>query len=225
LGIDHRIFDVRKKVGLNQADFGKRIGVTRSAICNYENGSRSVGEQVILAICREFNVSEAWLRTGKGDMLIQQDRECELAFMVQKLLSGESSDFKRRLITVLAGLKEEQWFVLEEKMNEIIGSRGIPDPEPAGLDITTELDADGLTTDQRAKLDADMEAYQKKRIAELRAGKRDTEMGAEMDVKAKLVELEHQAQETAARVAAMEEEDAAREAAEELSTILQEKGA
>ena len=40
LEINHRIFDLRKEVGLNQFEFGKRIGVTRSAICNYENGSR-----------------------------------------------------------------------------------------------------------------------------------------------------------------------------------------
>lgn len=71
MDISHRIFEVRKKIGLNQADFGTHIGVTRSAICNYENGSRSVGEQVILAICREFNVSEEWLRTGEGDMFVQ----------------------------------------------------------------------------------------------------------------------------------------------------------
>ncbi len=69
--ISRRIFSVRKETKLNQADFGKRIGVTRSAICNYENGSRSVGEQVILSICREFNVNEAWLRTGEGNMFLK----------------------------------------------------------------------------------------------------------------------------------------------------------
>lgn len=68
--MSERILAVRKKAGLNQADFGKRIGVTRSAVCNYESGSRSVGEQVILAICREFNISEEWLRTDRGGMSV-----------------------------------------------------------------------------------------------------------------------------------------------------------
>lgn len=68
--MSERILAVRKKAGLNQADFGKRIGVTRSAVCNYESGSRSVREQVILAICREFNISEEWLRTDRGGMSV-----------------------------------------------------------------------------------------------------------------------------------------------------------
>ncbi len=72
--IGDRILILRKKLGLNQADFGKRIGVTRSAICNYENGSRSIGEQSILAICCGFKVNDSWLRNGDGPMF-QQDEQ------------------------------------------------------------------------------------------------------------------------------------------------------
>ena len=81
--ISSRILNLRKEMRLNQSDFGKRIGVTSSAICNYENGSRSVGEQVILAICREFNVSEEWLRTGEGEMF-QQDNGSILKRVAQE---------------------------------------------------------------------------------------------------------------------------------------------
>ncbi len=72
--IGDRILILRKKLGMNQADFGKRIGVTRSAICNYENGSRSIGEQSILAICCGFKVNEDWLRNGNEPMF-QQDEQ------------------------------------------------------------------------------------------------------------------------------------------------------
>ena len=61
-----RLHAVRKDQGLNQEDFGKRIGVTRSAVCNYENQTRPIGDQVIRAVCREFGVSETWLRHGVG---------------------------------------------------------------------------------------------------------------------------------------------------------------
>lgn len=68
--ISERLLLVRKKVKLNQESFGRRIGVTRSAICNYENGSRPISEQVILSVCREFGVNGEWLRTGSGEMFV-----------------------------------------------------------------------------------------------------------------------------------------------------------
>lgn len=71
--ISRRIFEVRKAFGFNQTEFGKRIGVNRSTICNYENGNRSISEQGILSICREFHVNEQWLRTGKGEPFLQEN--------------------------------------------------------------------------------------------------------------------------------------------------------
>lgn len=61
-----RLYAIRKNQRLNQEDFGRRIGVTRSAICNYEGGTRPIGEQVILGVCREFSVNELWMRNGVG---------------------------------------------------------------------------------------------------------------------------------------------------------------
>ena len=69
MSINERLLLVRKSAKLNQETFGRRIGVTRSAICNYENGSRPISEQVILAVCREFDVNGEWLRTGSGEMM------------------------------------------------------------------------------------------------------------------------------------------------------------
>lgn len=68
--IRERLLTIRKSRNLNQEDFGKRIGVTRSAVCNYENGTRPISDQVILAVCREFGVSETWMRYEVGSMNI-----------------------------------------------------------------------------------------------------------------------------------------------------------
>ena len=79
-GIKERLYFIRKSKNLNQEDFGKRTGVTRSAVCNYENGTRPIGEQVIVSVCNAFGVCEEWLRTGKGkDMFVQKSSLDELA--------------------------------------------------------------------------------------------------------------------------------------------------
>jgi len=49
-------------------EFGKRLGVGRSAISNIENGNRDLTAQMAKAISREFGISEDWLRTGEGEM-------------------------------------------------------------------------------------------------------------------------------------------------------------
>lgn len=66
-----RIKAVRKALGLNQATFGKRVGVKGNTIGNYEIGLRNPSDAVIFSICREFNVNEEWLRKGTGKMFIE----------------------------------------------------------------------------------------------------------------------------------------------------------
>ena len=63
-----RIKEIRKYFKLTQVDFGDRIGVKQSTVTAYETGSREPSESVIMAICREFNVSREWLETGEGEM-------------------------------------------------------------------------------------------------------------------------------------------------------------
>jgi len=81
--IGERIAIIRDKKGLNQEAFGKIINVTRSAISNYEKGTRNIMDRVIIDICREFNVNEEWLRNETGEMFIQTPND-ELTQLAQK---------------------------------------------------------------------------------------------------------------------------------------------
>lgn len=63
-----RLSLLRKELKLSQSDFGERIGVTNTAISKLEKGERNFTDQMIKSICREFNISEDWLKTGDGDM-------------------------------------------------------------------------------------------------------------------------------------------------------------
>lgn len=63
-----RIKQVRSMSGLSTRDFADRIGMTCGSISLLENGKRNPTERTIRDICREFSVSEAWLRFGIGEM-------------------------------------------------------------------------------------------------------------------------------------------------------------
>ena len=57
-------------MGLTQQEFADRIGINRGNIATYETRDGNPGNSVINLICREFNVSETWLRTGEGEMFV-----------------------------------------------------------------------------------------------------------------------------------------------------------
>ncbi|WP_195269928.1 helix-turn-helix transcriptional regulator [Eubacterium sp. 1001713B170207_170306_E7] len=69
--MNKRIFELRKKLKLNQEDFGAKIGLSKSAISSIEKGDRNVNERHITMICSEYNVNETWLRTGIGEMFVK----------------------------------------------------------------------------------------------------------------------------------------------------------
>lgn len=67
-----RIKKLRKEyLKLSQAEFGDKLGVSRSVINNIERNVLARPDQklsLIKLMCKEFNVNEEWLREGTGDM-------------------------------------------------------------------------------------------------------------------------------------------------------------
>ena len=112
--MNERIRAIREKSGLNQTDFGARLGVKQTTIAGYENGTRTPIDAVLLTICREFHVNENWLRTGRGDPYIQLSRDEELAQFFGDVMKGEDPDFRRRLLSVMSRLTTDEWALLEQ---------------------------------------------------------------------------------------------------------------
>ena len=108
--INERVKMVRKELGLNQTDFGKRIAIAQGYLTNVENGRRDVTEKTIRLICLEFNVSENWLRTGEGEMFIESD-----STIVSQLSSEYGLDaFEKAMINGFLKMKPEQRAMLKE---------------------------------------------------------------------------------------------------------------
>lgn len=125
--MQNRIKEVRKHLKLTQTEFGERIGVKGNTITGYETGLRSPSDAVITSICREFNVSEKWLRTGDGDIFVKMSRDEELTKFFGEVSFG-NSDFKRRFISVLSRLDESEWELLEKMARELAGETKKTDP-------------------------------------------------------------------------------------------------
>lgn len=73
--MNERLKKLRKALNLNQVDFGSKLSLTGSAISRYESGVNAMSDSIILLICREFNVNEAWLRHGTGEMFVQKSND------------------------------------------------------------------------------------------------------------------------------------------------------
>lgn len=121
-----RLKAVRKELGLTMEKFGNELGVKKSAISDIENGRNNVSPQIVNALCRVNwggrYVNEKWFRTGEGNMFIKMDVEEEIASLIAKIPNEPSGSFKRRFLSVLAGLSEDQWLVLADIVERLAAS-------------------------------------------------------------------------------------------------------
>ena len=67
MNINQRIKTIRKHLGLNQTEFGTKIGLAQTGVSWIEKDGNTVIEQNIRLICETFGINEAWLRTGEGE--------------------------------------------------------------------------------------------------------------------------------------------------------------
>ena len=96
MSINERLSFIRTQTGLSVRAFATRLNISGSLISNIENGRREITDRTISDICREFNVSEEWLRTGNGEMFVQTDEtlidelahEYALDDLDKKILAG-----------------------------------------------------------------------------------------------------------------------------------------
>lgn len=119
--MNHRMRDLRKKMGKSQEDFGKLLGLSKSGVSEIESGRRNVTEQHIIMLrnCKDFNINENWLRTGVGEMFMAMDRETELAKLTVNLFKESSDSFKNRFISLLAKMSDDEWDMLEGMVEKL----------------------------------------------------------------------------------------------------------
>lgn len=117
--LKERIKALRVALGMNQTDFGAAIGVKQTTVAGYENGTRAPIDAVITSICREFNVSEHWLRTGDGEMMVKVDADQELQDIFAEITVADD-DLIKRIIKTYWQLPENEKAVIRKLVDGLI---------------------------------------------------------------------------------------------------------
>lgn len=122
--MNKRIKSLRKSLSMTQEEFSKQIGLSRNFIAQVEIGTKTPSDRTISDICRQFKVSEEWLRNGTGEMFTQKTKDDEISDMLADVQNLEDDEFKYRLISALAQLDENGWDCLEKLIDSIAKKNG-----------------------------------------------------------------------------------------------------
>lgn len=114
--IAHRIHQLAKHLGVDQARLGMLAGVTKQAAGKWFSGESRPQHEALMRLKEKTGVSDEWIMRGKGEMLLKNtvsepsgayhvngltDEEISLLGYIQAL----SVEQKQALITLLRGLK------------------------------------------------------------------------------------------------------------------------
>lgn len=118
--IGERIRVVRKKLGLSQEEFGKRLGLTRGAIVNAELGRATIKPLFIEHICETFQINENWITNGEGEMFVKMDPDEEFAKLMVEM-QASNDEFIINALKAYWELPEEHKQVVKDLIKKIAG--------------------------------------------------------------------------------------------------------
>ena len=124
-----RISAVIDALGMKKTAFAERLNVSQAFISQLCSGVKQPSNRTISDICRVFNVSEEWLRTGAGEMFKPKSRNEELFEFATKVEEGDPGSIQAQLLAVMARLTDEQWEVLAEVAREFVEEAKKAGPE------------------------------------------------------------------------------------------------
>lgn len=117
--MNERIKKIIEELGLKKVDFANRLHISQPFASELCSGAKSPSDRTISDICREFGVREAWLRTGEGEMFVQDTQSEQVAAFLADLTKDDSDTFKKRFVEMLAGLSPADWELLEHMAEKL----------------------------------------------------------------------------------------------------------
>ena len=147
-----RLIKLRKALKLTQQKFADEIGVKRNTVATYEMGRNEPIDTVIKLICDKFKVNENWLRNGEGEMFVEVSRDDEFLQLIEKSMTEESGEFKRRLAMAVMKLTPDQIRACREWVKE---NWNLAEQTAATPKNPADMTREELHADIDAQLDAE----------------------------------------------------------------------
>ena len=108
-----RISYLIKTLGLKKVEFSKRLNISQPFVSELCSGKTNPSDRTIADICREFNVSEVWLRTGEGEMFLKVDEDQELQNIFAQITIS-NDDLIKRIIKSYWALDDTEKAVIQK---------------------------------------------------------------------------------------------------------------
>lgn len=97
--ISQRIIKIVNTLGGNKSEFARKINLTPAYISKLDKKPSMIpSDRTITDICREFNVSEHWLRTGDGEMFIQLSEDADFIRVMTEIQVSDDELIKSILM-------------------------------------------------------------------------------------------------------------------------------
>lgn len=116
--MNQRLKTIRKSNNMNQEEFGRKLGVTKTAVSKMELGTYNITDSMIKLICKEFNINEDWLRRGEGEMISEILPTSETATYVSSLLLKDNpfNDLIKALMNAYDKLDSKSQGIINESI-------------------------------------------------------------------------------------------------------------
>ena len=141
--MNERIKYLRKELlHLSMEEFGEGIHISKAAVSRAEAGLNGISDQTVDLICREYGVREEWLREGTGDVFVKKSAEDELNALAEKVMADTPDSFRRRFVSMLAKLNDEQWKLLSDMEDMMLATKSDMSSDDSDRDSIEQLHAD-----------------------------------------------------------------------------------
>lgn len=119
--LNERISSVVAMSGNTKTKFAEKINISQPYLSQLCSGAKLPSDRTIADICREFGISETWLRTGAGEPFMPPSRSEEMGRLVKSLMADKPEAFRSRLITALLRFDADgpEWQLLENIYNSV----------------------------------------------------------------------------------------------------------